>query len=210
MPDRINAWGVFDLFDTSDGEQVFLGVVTDTQWAVFGRAFDLGGLANDPRLANNNLRVQARDWMLPALREIVAALFGEGPAGGVRARGAALRADRQAGAAVRRPASARERRARDLTLDNGETTPVPLLPLLLDGRHLKPRMPLAKAGEHNALLAQRPRARQARCAQEEMIDGPARPFRHVTKLAIKSLGSASRTVYADALPACREHDHRRR
>src|ERR1043166_4992830 len=60
MPDRINAWGVFDLFETSDGEQVFLGVVTDTQWAVFGRAFDLGALATDPRLANNNLRVQAR------------------------------------------------------------------------------------------------------------------------------------------------------
>src|SRR5689334_16513402 len=71
MPDRINAWGVFDLFDTADGEQVFLGVVTDTQWAVFGRAFDLGGLADDPRLATNTLRVQARAWMLPALREIV-------------------------------------------------------------------------------------------------------------------------------------------
>ena len=71
MPDRINAWGVFDLFETSDGEQVFLGVVTDTQWAVFGRAFDLGGLADDPRLASNNLRVQARDWMLPELREII-------------------------------------------------------------------------------------------------------------------------------------------
>ena len=28
----------------------------------------------------------------------------------------------------------------DITLDNGETTPVPLLPLLLGGRHLKPRM----------------------------------------------------------------------
>ena len=75
MPDRINAWGVFDLFETSDGEQVFLGVVTDTQWAVFGRAFDLGGLAHDPRLATNNLRVQARAWMLPALREIIKRLF---------------------------------------------------------------------------------------------------------------------------------------
>src|SRR3954447_21710288 len=55
MPDRINAWGVFDLFDTADGEQVFLGVVTDTQWAVFGRAFDIGTLAEDPRLASNVL-----------------------------------------------------------------------------------------------------------------------------------------------------------
>ena len=112
MPDRINAWGVFDLFDTSDGEQVFLGVVTDTQWAVFGRAFDLGGLANDPRLANNNLRVEARSWMLPALREIVARYSAKEHAGRVRARGPALCADRQAGAAVRRSASQGERRAR--------------------------------------------------------------------------------------------------
>src|SRR6476646_9301401 len=71
MPDRINAWGVFDLFETADGEQVFLGGVTDTQWAVFGRAFDIGTLADDPRLASNTLRVQARAWMLPQLREII-------------------------------------------------------------------------------------------------------------------------------------------
>src|SRR5215210_5888564 len=71
MPDGINAWGVFDLFDTSDGEQVFLGVVTDSQWAVFGRAFDLGEMISDPRLASNTLRVRARDWMIPALREII-------------------------------------------------------------------------------------------------------------------------------------------
>src|SRR5438552_1033594 len=56
MPERISAWGIFDLFETSDESQVFLGVVTDSQWAVFGRAFDLNGLADDPRLANNNLR----------------------------------------------------------------------------------------------------------------------------------------------------------
>src|SRR3954464_465683 len=55
MPDRINAWGIFDLFETSDDVQVFLGVVTDTQWAVFGRAFDLGGPAADPRRGNNKL-----------------------------------------------------------------------------------------------------------------------------------------------------------
>ena len=41
----------------------------------------------------------------------------------------------------------------DITLDNGETTPVPLLPLLLGGRHLKPRMAMPKIGEHNAELA---------------------------------------------------------
>jgi hypothetical protein len=39
-----------------------------------------------------------------------------------------------------------------MTLENGEKTPVPLLPILLGGRHFKPRMPLPKIGEHNALL----------------------------------------------------------
>ena len=40
----------------------------------------------------------------------------------------------------------------ELTLDSGDTTPVPLLPLLLGGRHLKPRMALPKVGQHNAEL----------------------------------------------------------
>jgi crotonobetainyl-CoA:carnitine CoA-transferase CaiB-like acyl-CoA transferase len=149
MPDRINAWGVFDLFDTSDGEQVFLGVVTDTQWAVFGRAFDLGSLAADPRLASNTLRVQARPWMLPALREIIrkhssaelqAVFEREGLPYAPIVKPEQLYDD---------PHLLASGGLADLTLENGETTPVPLLPLLLGGRQLKPRMPLPKAGEHD-------------------------------------------------------------
>jgi crotonobetainyl-CoA:carnitine CoA-transferase CaiB-like acyl-CoA transferase len=44
----------------------------------------------------------------------------------------------------------------DVTLDNGETTPVPLLPILLGGRHLKVRMPLPKVGAHNAEVTPAP------------------------------------------------------
>ena len=150
MPNRINAWGVFDLFDTSDGEQVFLGVVTDTQWAVFGRAFDLGGLATDPRLASNTLRVQSRDWMLPALRDIIknysstqlqAVFEREGLPYAPIVRPEQLFDD---------PHLLASGGLADVTLDNGETTPVPLLPILLGGRHLKVRMPLPKVGAHSA------------------------------------------------------------
>jgi crotonobetainyl-CoA:carnitine CoA-transferase CaiB-like acyl-CoA transferase len=51
----------------------------------------------------------------------------------------------------------------ELTLENGTHMPVPLLPLLLDGRHLNPRMPLPKVGEHNSglLAASAKNARQA-------------------------------------------------
>jgi crotonobetainyl-CoA:carnitine CoA-transferase CaiB-like acyl-CoA transferase len=65
------AWGVYDIFATKDGDRLFIGVVTDTQWEVFCREFGAGELAADQRLKTNGLRVQARDWLLPKLQEIL-------------------------------------------------------------------------------------------------------------------------------------------
>jgi crotonobetainyl-CoA:carnitine CoA-transferase CaiB-like acyl-CoA transferase len=163
MPDRINAWGVFDLFDTSDGEQVFLGVVTDSQWAVFGRAFDLGGLAGDPRLATNTLRVQARSWMLPALREIVSKRTAQELQDVFEREGLPYAPIVKPEQLFDDPHLIASGGLAELGLDNGETTPVPLLPLLLGGRHLKPRMKLPKIGEHDAqVTATRANGRAAR------------------------------------------------
>ena len=72
MPSRISAWAIYDVFTVKDGEQIFLAVVSDTQWALFCEAFGLAALRADPRLASNNLRVQARDWLMPAVREHLA------------------------------------------------------------------------------------------------------------------------------------------
>jgi crotonobetainyl-CoA:carnitine CoA-transferase CaiB-like acyl-CoA transferase len=149
MPDRINAWGVFDLFDTSDGQQVFLGVVTDTQWKVFGKAFDLGGLADDPRLASNTLRVQSRAWMLPALREIVKKYSAHELQAVFEREGLPYAPIVKPEQLFDDPHLKASGGLAELTLDNGETTAVPLLPLLLDGRHLGLRMPIPKAGEHD-------------------------------------------------------------
>ncbi|MGH8830026.1 MAG: CaiB/BaiF CoA transferase family protein, partial [Polaromonas sp.] len=41
MPSRISAWAVYDVFTVKDGEQIFLAVVSDTQWALFCQAFGL-------------------------------------------------------------------------------------------------------------------------------------------------------------------------
>jgi crotonobetainyl-CoA:carnitine CoA-transferase CaiB-like acyl-CoA transferase len=149
MPDRINAWGVFDLFETSDGAQVFLGVVTDTQWAVFGRAFDLGEMASDPRLASNTLRVEARDWMIPALREIIKRHSSQEVQAVFEREGLPYAPIVKPEQLFDDPHLLASGGLADLTLENGEKTPVPLLPLLLGGRHLKPRMPLPKVGEHD-------------------------------------------------------------
>ncbi len=73
MPSRISAWGIYDVFTVKDGEQIFLAVVSDRQWQVFCKAFGLQEMLADPRLATNNDRVRAREWMMPMLRSHLAA-----------------------------------------------------------------------------------------------------------------------------------------
>ena len=69
MPGRISAWAVYEVFDTGDDEQVFVGVVSDTQWRVFCQAFGLTEFANDESLAANGDRVEERDRIIPVIKE---------------------------------------------------------------------------------------------------------------------------------------------
>ena len=71
MATKKPAWGVYDIFKTKDGDRLFVGVVTDTQWEVFCREFGAAELAADARLKTNGERVAARDWLLPKLQEIL-------------------------------------------------------------------------------------------------------------------------------------------
>ena len=70
MAVKTPAWGVYDIFPTKDGDRLFVGVVTDTQWEVFCREFGAAGLAADARLRTNADRVKAREWLLPELSGI--------------------------------------------------------------------------------------------------------------------------------------------
>jgi crotonobetainyl-CoA:carnitine CoA-transferase CaiB-like acyl-CoA transferase len=72
MPNRLSPWAIYDVFTVQGGEQIFLAAVTDTQWALFCDAFAFADLKADPHLANNALRVQARDELLPLLRKRLA------------------------------------------------------------------------------------------------------------------------------------------
>jgi crotonobetainyl-CoA:carnitine CoA-transferase CaiB-like acyl-CoA transferase len=67
MPARLSAWAIYDVFDCADGRQVFVGVVTDSQWAKFCAAFGRPDLAADAGLATNTQRVHARDRLIPAV-----------------------------------------------------------------------------------------------------------------------------------------------
>ncbi|HKT18017.1 MAG TPA: CaiB/BaiF CoA-transferase family protein [Stellaceae bacterium] len=65
-------WGIFHLFDTADGAQVFIGVTSNAHWQRFCASFALEALYADERLSTNEKRVAAQEWMLPKIREAVA------------------------------------------------------------------------------------------------------------------------------------------
>ena len=69
MPARISAWAVYDVFETGDHQSVFVGVVTDGQWATFCDAFQLEALQTDDSLARNSDRVGQRERILPLIRQ---------------------------------------------------------------------------------------------------------------------------------------------
>ena len=74
MPARKNAWGVYDVFTASDGGQVFIGCTSDGHWHRFCETFGFDDWRDDPRLAGNTRRCEAREWMLPELERRITKL----------------------------------------------------------------------------------------------------------------------------------------
>jgi crotonobetainyl-CoA:carnitine CoA-transferase CaiB-like acyl-CoA transferase len=68
MSVRTSAWAVYDIFDTKDSQQVFVGVVSDTQWKLLCEAFGFTDLGADRGLDTNRERVARRDEFLPVIR----------------------------------------------------------------------------------------------------------------------------------------------
>ncbi len=71
MPVRISAWAIYDVFDTRDEKQIFVGVVSDALWVTFCKAFELHDLGADANYRTNTQRVRARDVLLPKVRDLL-------------------------------------------------------------------------------------------------------------------------------------------
>jgi len=70
MPIRWGAWAIYEVFDTSDGDQVFIGLTSDNHWRRFCECFGRQDLLDDPKLKTNEDRVKAREWLKPIVHEI--------------------------------------------------------------------------------------------------------------------------------------------
>ncbi|WP_332748355.1 CaiB/BaiF CoA transferase family protein [Hydrogenophaga sp.] len=156
MPDRISSWGIYDVFKVQNDEQIFLAVVSDTQWAVFCDAFGYEDLKADPRLLGNNNRVRNRDWLIPLLRERLALQSAADLAALFERHGLPFAPITKPHELLDDPHLCATGGLAPITLPDGEragqTAQTVLLPLALDGERLGVRRSPPKLGEHSAEL----------------------------------------------------------
>lgn len=156
MPVRVSAWAIYQVFETGDDQQVFVGVVSDKQWKDFCTAFDLHELAADRTLDGNNDRVKHKERLLPVIKatfrkytklELMAKLEKTGLPFAPIARPEELFDD---------PHLAANNGLLPLTVPDGpragEKTRLPALPLEMDGERFGVHRDVPRAGEHTREL----------------------------------------------------------
>lgn len=70
MSVRVSAWAVYDIFNTKDQEQVFVGVVSDGQWKSFCESFEITEFIEDKEMDLNAGRVEKRDIIIPKIQAL--------------------------------------------------------------------------------------------------------------------------------------------
>jgi crotonobetainyl-CoA:carnitine CoA-transferase CaiB-like acyl-CoA transferase len=148
MPDRIRAWAIYDNFRTRDGELVFVGVVTDTQWKIFCDSFGLATLLADPALATNPQRVEARPRILPIVTEIFVKMTKQELMDRCEALGLPFAPIAKPDDLFDDPHLNASGGLTPLTLPDGRKTKVPNLPIEMDGMRFGTRLDLPRVGEH--------------------------------------------------------------
>ena len=154
MPVREFGWAVYDVFGTSDDERVFVAVVTDTQWRTFCDAFDLAELAAMEALATNQLRVEAREWLIPELARILSRRTLAEICDICEAAGVGFAPIRRPDELFDDPHLSRPEARVDVALEDGTVTWLPGLPIELDSRRLRGGRNPPRLGEHTVEVAE--------------------------------------------------------
>ena len=145
------AWGVYDIFDTAGAGRLFVGVVTDTQWEIFCREFEIRDLEKDQRLKTNAMRVKERSWLIPRINEITKQHSADALAAKLEAIGMPF-------APIAKPWDLLDDphlKASGGLLETrymGKRSHIPALPIELDGKRLQKRSDPPMVGEHGPAL----------------------------------------------------------
>jgi crotonobetainyl-CoA:carnitine CoA-transferase CaiB-like acyl-CoA transferase len=149
MPAGRRAWGVYDVFDTVDDEQIFIGVVTERQWEIFTRELNEPALSN-PDYASNTERAKRRETLIPLVqsflkRRHVAELEEMCARAGLPYSRIAKPWDLFEDSHLLASGG-----FHDVTLSDGNRAKVPALPMQFGAERLPLRHDLPSPGQHNA------------------------------------------------------------
>jgi crotonobetainyl-CoA:carnitine CoA-transferase CaiB-like acyl-CoA transferase len=141
------AWSVYDIFETADGDRLFVGVVTDTQWEIFCREFQESELAADPRLRSNSDRVKERAWLIPRLAAMLKRHSKADLAAKLEAIGLPFAPIAKPWDLLEDPHLKASGGLLETRLPDGRTFRAPTLPLALNGKRLPKRLDPPAIGE---------------------------------------------------------------
>ena len=150
MPVRISAWAIYDVFETADGEQVFVGIVSDGLWQKFCESFEQRELGADPNYRTNAQRVAAREVLLPRVRELFKTYTKADLVARLERTGLPFAPIGKPEDMFDDPHLAASGGLGAVTLPDGRTSKLPILPIEMDGRRPTAGGHLAKIGEHSA------------------------------------------------------------
>lgn len=148
MPVRISAWAIYDVFETRDGEQVFVGIVSDGLWQKFCEAFSLRDLGADPALKTNSQRVLQREVLLPQVRELFKRYTKAELVPILERTGLPFAPIGKPEEMFDDPHLAASGGLGETTLPDGRATRLPILPIEMAGARPSQGGSLAKPGEH--------------------------------------------------------------
>lgn len=148
MPARVSSWAIYQLFDTKDGEQVFVGVVSDGQWKTLCNAFGLAHLLEDPELAENRDRVIHKDKFLPQIIDNFKSYTKTELMDKIENLGLPFAPIGKPEEMFDDPHLNAKGGLLDMELEDGNRCKLPALPISLDGERLGLHRDPPKAGEH--------------------------------------------------------------
>ena len=153
MPARVSAWAIYQVFETGDDDQVFVGVVSDKQWKILCDAFNLDEFAADESLATNNDRVIHKDRILPVIKETFRQYTKQELMEKLEATGLPFAPIAKPEELFDDPHLKAGQGLLPLTVTDGdragETASLPALPLEMNGERFGVHQDLPRAGEHS-------------------------------------------------------------
>jgi crotonobetainyl-CoA:carnitine CoA-transferase CaiB-like acyl-CoA transferase len=132
-------WPIYDLFDTADGKQLFVGTVGDGQWRDFCEAFEKPEWITDGRFQSNSSRVEHREWIKSEVKKIFSSRTMDELSTTLERSGLPFAPVQKPIDLLDDPQLNMPGGLIDMTMPNGQKIRLPALPISLDGHRLGKR-----------------------------------------------------------------------